>query len=448
MNIDFQNLDWFQIFKGGTQVDSRGIKHDGNELIKNAIAGFNTANYEPPIVIGHPKTNSPAFGWVSELKSETKDGTLILYAKVKQALPEFIDWLKKGLYKNRSASFYPDGKLRHVGFLGAMPPAVKGLPNIFEDDSNFLEFEEEENTKFDEDKLISKIIDKISNLFNFANIPQEHKLQEERSKQYNIGIKKENSNLTKPTKFDTVPDSEWLDPVNYRYPMPDKLHIANAAARWSQVKPGDYTSAEVKMIDNRLDEIEKKNKMGKYNINKGGSNMSDVTLTQEELKDRLNQFAKEEVEKATKIERDKIVAEFEEKRKAEEKEENVKGIKEFVEKLKKDGKIIPAWDDAGMSKFMESLNDASEQVEFADGKKNSKLNWFKEFIISLGKQINFEELAKPENNHTAKSDFDIPENAQIDEERALMNTKVNALMIKDKISYQEALNNVINMEVV
>ena len=33
-------------------------------------------------------------------------------------------------YEKRSASFYPDGRLRHVGFLGAAPPAVKGLAGI------------------------------------------------------------------------------------------------------------------------------------------------------------------------------------------------------------------------------------------------------------------------------------------------------------------------------
>jgi hypothetical protein len=38
--------------------------------------------------------------------------------------------VRRGLFKKRSAAFYNDGTLRHVGFLGAMPPAVKGLADV------------------------------------------------------------------------------------------------------------------------------------------------------------------------------------------------------------------------------------------------------------------------------------------------------------------------------
>jgi hypothetical protein len=38
--------------------------------------------------------------------------------------------VKRGLFKKRSISLYPDLTLRHIGFLGAMPPAIKGLADI------------------------------------------------------------------------------------------------------------------------------------------------------------------------------------------------------------------------------------------------------------------------------------------------------------------------------
>jgi len=57
-------------------------------------------------------------------------------------VPEFQSAVENGLYKKRSASFYPDGRLRHVGFLGAAPPAVKGLADIgFENGENQTTFE-------------------------------------------------------------------------------------------------------------------------------------------------------------------------------------------------------------------------------------------------------------------------------------------------------------------
>ncbi|SDU26855.1 hypothetical protein [Desulfobacula phenolica] len=136
--------EYIEIFKGGKQTDSSGTPHDGDKLIEKALASFNANDHEPPAVIGHPKENAPAFAWVEGLKEEVVNGTKVLMAKFKQVVPEFEEMVKKGLFKKRSASFYPDGRLRHVGFLGAAPPAVKGLADIGfnEDDQVTFEFEE------------------------------------------------------------------------------------------------------------------------------------------------------------------------------------------------------------------------------------------------------------------------------------------------------------------
>ena len=53
---------------------------------------MNKKSHEAPVVIGHPKDNAPAFGWVEELKTDGK----LLYAKFKQLVPEFIEAVKKG----------------------------------------------------------------------------------------------------------------------------------------------------------------------------------------------------------------------------------------------------------------------------------------------------------------------------------------------------------------
>jgi ribosomal protein L12E/L44/L45/RPP1/RPP2 len=139
--IEFKGFDdWISIFRGGKQKDSMGREHDGNALIDKAVANFNAVVHEPPAVIGHPQDNAPAYGWVDGLK---KQGDLLM-AKFKQVEPAFADMVRKGLFKKRSAAFYPDGTLRHVGFLGAMPPAVKGLPDVAfaEGDAAVFEFSE------------------------------------------------------------------------------------------------------------------------------------------------------------------------------------------------------------------------------------------------------------------------------------------------------------------
>ncbi|MBA3009468.1 MAG: hypothetical protein KKF12_17605 [Proteobacteria bacterium] len=143
--MKFKGFDeYIEIFKGGIQTDSTGATHDGDKLIEKALSTFNAKDHEPPAVIGHPKENAPAYAWVEGLKEEVTDTGRILLAKFKQVIPEFEEMVKKGLFKKRSASFYPDGRLRHVGFLGAAPPAVKGLADIGFTDDDLVTFEFEE----------------------------------------------------------------------------------------------------------------------------------------------------------------------------------------------------------------------------------------------------------------------------------------------------------------
>ena len=122
--------DWIEIFKGGKQIDKNGIERDGDWLIDRAMEAFNPSYHEPPLVIGHPKHDDPAYGWVKELQTKVVGGVKRLYARFRDVVPEFEQIVKDGRYKKRSAAFYSDGRLRHVGWLGAMPPGVKGLADV------------------------------------------------------------------------------------------------------------------------------------------------------------------------------------------------------------------------------------------------------------------------------------------------------------------------------
>lgn len=132
---------WIEIFRGGRQKDALGKEHDGDALIEKAVASFDPSFHEPPAVVGHPKGDMPAYGWVEALRVEAVAGGKRLYAKFRQVVPEFAEAVEAGRFKKRSAAFYPDGRLRHVGFLGAMPPAVKGLADIpFTEGEEVIEF--------------------------------------------------------------------------------------------------------------------------------------------------------------------------------------------------------------------------------------------------------------------------------------------------------------------
>lgn len=122
--------NFFAVFRTGTHTDSNGItRHFTEQDLDTLISNYDPKNDEAPIVIGHPKSNAPAYGWIGELKRIGQT----LYAKASSIIPEFTTALKQGLFKKRSCSFNitPQGlTLRHIGFLGATPPAVKALDDL------------------------------------------------------------------------------------------------------------------------------------------------------------------------------------------------------------------------------------------------------------------------------------------------------------------------------
>lgn len=115
-----------------------------------SAAAYDPAKWRAPLVVGHPKTNAPAYGWVGKLASSSVG----LEAEPADVEPAFAEMVNAKRFANISASFWaPDAPgnpvpgvyyLRHVGFLGAVPPAIKGLrtPEFAEAESGIVEFSE------------------------------------------------------------------------------------------------------------------------------------------------------------------------------------------------------------------------------------------------------------------------------------------------------------------
>lgn len=124
------------IFKAGTHTSVAGDTIAFSESdVTASINAYDPAIHEAPLVIGHPTLDAPAYGWVKSLAA-ADDGMI---ATPDQVNADFAEMHKQGAFKKVSASFYPPTSasnpvpgvwyLRHVGFLGAMPPAIKGLRN-------------------------------------------------------------------------------------------------------------------------------------------------------------------------------------------------------------------------------------------------------------------------------------------------------------------------------
>jgi hypothetical protein len=129
----------FPIFRPGRHTAASGVALDFSEdQLRAAVAAYDPALHEAPIVVGHPRDNHPAFGWVGALSYDETTGEIV--ADPTQVDADFAELVQAGRYKKRSASWYlPDAPnnpkpgtlyLRHVGFLGAQPPAVKGLKDV------------------------------------------------------------------------------------------------------------------------------------------------------------------------------------------------------------------------------------------------------------------------------------------------------------------------------
>jgi hypothetical protein len=124
----------FEICRPGIFVDANGRQVELSEAaLREMATSYNPKLRRAPLVIGHPKMDDPAFGWVKEL--DYRDGALV--ALTEKVDEDFAVAVQAGRYANRSASFYvPDSSnnptpgrfyLKHVGFLGARQPAVDGL---------------------------------------------------------------------------------------------------------------------------------------------------------------------------------------------------------------------------------------------------------------------------------------------------------------------------------
>lgn len=153
---------WLEIFKTGRHTDASGNQRDWTEQdLDTILSHYNPLNHEAPVVIGHPTDNAPAYGWVEGLKREGN----VLMAKIKDLVPEFTEMLKQGLFKKRPISLYPDLSLRHIGFLGAVAPAVKGLADVkFNEGGYIMEYVANmENEKDDPGEELSKKTDAILN---------------------------------------------------------------------------------------------------------------------------------------------------------------------------------------------------------------------------------------------------------------------------------------------
>lgn len=323
-----------EIFKVGTHTAMSGqtLPFDRDQL-SAAVAAYKPDLHEAPIVVGHPKDNHPAFGWIDHLEL-TDDGVVLAHPK--QVDADFAELVAAGRYKKRSASWYtPDSPanpvpgtlyLRHVGFLGAQPPALKGLGDV-----QFNEAEE--------------------GVVEFAD--------------------------TSPYVFSTIGKlfrsvREWIIGQN-------DLDTAN------KILP-DYQISELEYETQR--QLQQTAEQSLRSFSEG--NMSQNQETPAQKVTRLEQELA-----AIKQQQTVDFSEQEKTLKAREQVLAKKEIGIQVDALIADGKVTQAHK-AGLVEFMAGLDESSQTIEFGEGDKavkQSPRKFMTDFLSTLPKSIEYGEVA-------------------------------------------------------
>jgi hypothetical protein len=348
---------WIPILKVGTFFDSSGQKHVFTEEKLDLIAQkYAQSEHEAPAVIGHPETNSPAWGWVDKFKRIGE----ILFFKLSQAAPDFEQWVRDGRYKKRSISLYPDLTPRHVGWLGAQPPAVPGLADAFTSPpgDSLITFD------FGEKHFTVKNI--LSNLRDWLIEKEGIETADRIVSQFDL-------------QFLGQPEPE-LDQIAPAFNQ-QKIDNSNMEKTKMHKTLGEKIKAAfTKSVDNIPSEDFEE-------IMLPGPNSSPASFSQADLDAAKAAGEKEAKEKAD--------AEFAQKNKDILTANLKKEIADFCEAQAEEGKIIPAWTKAGLREFMLSLVEDDTQIEFAEGEeKISRLVWFKNFMSELPKVVDFKEVAE------------------------------------------------------
>ena len=230
-----------EVFRTGTHTDSNGDTQEWTQDDVDTIAKTYNERLkadpavEAPIVKGHPETDDPALGWVKGLHVVGDT----LKAKI-SLVKEFAKEVKDELYKKVSIALYPDMMLRHIGFLGAVQPAVKNLEPV--------KFAEGEHKTIDilfsdyalpQPKDTPETIDTVKTALN------------QRETLYGISKKDNIGYIQKPDAYKDLQDTDFADPVNYLYPVNDLPNFLASYRTWDNYGH-HYNDVERQVILSKL----------------------------------------------------------------------------------------------------------------------------------------------------------------------------------------------------
>ena len=125
------NIYWLEAFYVGEHTDATGntltwTREDLQGIADRYTSHVSSGGSYAPVVLGHPRDDSPAYGVIKGV--ELRGDSMWFQVALSDAIKESVE---RGEYTERSVWFerVADGewRIRHLGFLGGTPPALKNL---------------------------------------------------------------------------------------------------------------------------------------------------------------------------------------------------------------------------------------------------------------------------------------------------------------------------------
>lgn len=373
-----------QIFKAGKHTAMSGVALSFTESdLQAMVNAYDPAVHEAPIVIGHPQTDNPAYGWAKSL--HYADG--VVAAEPQQLDPEFSEMVNAGRFKKVSASFYtPDSPsnpvpgvyyLRHIGFLGAQAPAVKGLKT-----ASFAHAEEGVIEFADWDQMT------ISGLFR--------KLRE---------------------WIISTSGVEVADQTLPAYEIESLQINAAQSNEDSNASPNYSETPDFKTKGDEMSDVDKKR-------------LADLEAENTQLKAANSKFEAEKAEFAEVQAKQKTAAAH---------AENVS----FAESLVKAGKLLPV-NQALTVALLDKFASDETKLEFGEGdakKTDTPLALYKSTLEAAPKLVEFGEKGKPEGALAVKA-FVAPAGFTVNQENLELHEKALAFAEANNVDYVTAINKI------
>lgn len=381
-----------EIFRTGAHVAADGATLSVNRAdLAEAARNYDPALHEAPIVFGHPVDDAaPAHGWVAGLAAED-DRLVAELTDVSDALKGLV---RQGAYRKVSAAFYrPDAPanptpgalhLHHVGVLGAVPPAVKGLQPI-------------------------QFADEAAHLLTFAGIDLAE--EERRAKSFTArlwGLVQ--GMLQKPGVMDQLEDiivAEGADLARAAL-----SNLSDALADQPENKTGSNEAepaeepleaaapAEEAPTEEVSDQVAEEEEADVAISGELGGALGDLSGG---LTGRLS-FTEYEARLRSRIANEQL-----------------------VDQLIADGRFVSGRRDDTLA-FMESLGARGDTIAFAEGREESPLTYFRDLLKDLPPLVAFAEVAAaPQEPAAGNTAMALPKGTQVDPEGLTLHAKAEAI---------------------